>query len=587
VLDVVIRGGSIVDGSGAPPTSGDVGVRDGRIVAVGEVDEPARREIDADGGLVTPGWVDVHTHYDGQATWDDAFEPSASNGVTSLVMGNCGVGFAPVRPDDVDALIDLMEGVEDIPGAALHVGMPWGEWETFSEYLDLLAGREYALDIGAHIAHGALRFYVMGARGAANEDATVADMAEMTRLTEEALRAGALGVSTSRTIGHRSVSGEPVPGTFAARDELLALAEGLKRAGHGVFEAIVAGTIGSLEGLGGERATPLEEVPLLDDISRHSGRPVTFTVAQLFEFPDHWRQVIDAAAEANAAGSDLRPQIIPRSVTIMTSLDTYHLFRGRPNYEKIAAMPLADRVAEMRRPEVRAAIIADGLAASSSPDLSDNLTALFAVALPLTFPLTDPVDYEPTLDQSVMATAMAMGKTPEEHMYDLLLEDEGRAFYAVLGSNFVDGSLGVCREMLLEPHTVTGLSDAGAHVNLISDCSASTFHLTHWGRDRSRGERLPIELLVRKLSHGNASLYGLADRGLLKEGLRADINVIDMDRLRIRTPELRYDLPTGASRILQAAEGYVATMVAGTVTREHDVDTGARPGRLIRGPQAV
>lgn len=586
MLDVVIRGGSIVDGSGAPPTTGDVGVRDGRIVAVGEVDEPARREIDADGAIVTPGWVDVHTHYDGQATWDDAFEPSASNGVTSLVMGNCGVGFAPVRPDDVDALIDLMEGVEDIPGAALHVGMPWGSWETFGEYLDLLAGREYALDIGAHIAHGALRFYVMGERGAANEDATPEDLAEMTRLTEEAMRAGALGVSTSRTIGHRSMSGEPVPGTFAVEEELLALAEGLRRVGHGVFEAIVAGTIGSLQGLGGERATPIEEVPLLDAISRHSGRPVTFTVAQLFETPDHWREVIDAAAAANATGSDLRPQIIPRSVTIMTSLDTYHLFRGRPSYEKIKDLPLAERVAEMRRPEVRATILADGLAATSSPDLSDNLTALFAVALPLTFPLTDPVDYEPTMDRSVMATAMAAGKTPEEHMYDLLLEDEGRAFYAVLGSNFVNGTLDVCREMLLEPHTVTGLSDAGAHVNLISDCSASTFHLTHWGRDRSRGETLPIELLVRKLSHGNASLYGLDDRGLVKEGLRADLNVIDMERLRIRRPELRHDLPTGASRILQAAEGYVATLVAGAVTREHDADTGARPGRLIRGPQA-
>ncbi len=585
MLDVVIRGGSIVDGSGAAPVGGDVGVRDGRIVAVGEVDEPSRREIDADGAAVTPGWVDVHTHYDGQATWDDALEPSASNGVTSLVMGNCGVGFAPVRPDDVDALIDLMEGVEDIPGAALHVGMPWGSWESFGEYLDLLAGREYALDVGAHVAHGALRFYVMGERGAANEDATADDLKEMARLATEALRAGALGVSTSRTIGHRSMSGEPVPGTFAAGEELLALAGALKDAGHGVFEAIVAGTIGALPGLGGERATPIEEVPLLEAVSRTSGRPVTFTVAQLFEDPDHWRLVVDEAAAANARGADLRPQIIPRSVTIMTSLDTYHLFRGRPTYEKIAALPLAERVAEMRRSEVREAILGEALAAQSSPDLSNNLTALFSVALPLTFPLVDPVDYEPTFDQSVAAVAMAQGKSPEEHMYDLLLEDEGSAFYAVLGSNFVSGSLEVCREMLLADHTVTGLSDAGAHVNLISDCSASTFHLTHWGRDRTRGETLPVELLVRKLSHGNASLYGLDDRGLVAEGLRADLNVIDMGRLRIRRPELRHDLPTGASRILQAAEGYVATLVAGEVTREHDQDTGARPGRLIRGPQ--
>jgi N-acyl-D-aspartate/D-glutamate deacylase len=587
MLDAVIRGGSIVDGSGRPPVTGDVGVRDGRIVSVGErIDEPARGEVDADGCIVTPGWVDVHTHYDGQVTWDDALEPSASNGVTSVVMGNCGVGFAPVRSGDVDALIDLMEGVEDIPGAALHVGMPWGRWETFGDYLDLLAGREYAIDIGTQLAHGALRFYVMGERGAANEDATAEDLAEMSRLTTEALEAGALGLSTSRTIGHRSKSGRPVPGTFAATDELLALAEGMKAAGSGVFEAIVAGTIGPLPGLGGERATPLEEVPLLTAVSKTSGRPVTFTIAQLFDDPDHWRKVVDAAAVANSEGARLHPQIIPRSVTLMTNLDTYHLFWGRPTYDKIASLPLAQRVVEMRRTEVRDAILAERPTVGS-PDLSANLTSLFAVALPLTFPLTEPVNYEPTLDQSVMATAMAAGVDPEAHMYDLLLADEGRAFYAILGSNFVNGSLDVCREMLLEPHTVTGLSDAGAHVTLISDCSASTFHLTHWARDRSRGEKVPVEHLVAKLTRGNASLYGLEDRGLLAPGLRADINVIDFENLAIAAPELRFDLPTGASRILQAASGYVATMVNGTVTRSHDADTGARPGRLIRGPQTA
>lgn len=586
MLDAVIKGGTIVDGTGAPSRTGDVGVRDGTIVAVGHrIDDRARQVIDADGGLVTPGWVDVHTHYDGQATWDDAFEPSASNGVTSLVMGNCGVGFAPVRAGDVDSLIDLMEGVEDIPGAALHVGMPWGAWESFPEYLDVLDGRHYALDIGAQLAHGALRFYVMGERGAANEDATAADLEAMTHLTYEALVAGAVGVTTSRTIGHRSMSGQPVPGTFAAADELLALAEGLRRAGAGVFEAILSGTIGTLPGLGGERATPLLELPLLAAVSQTSGRPATFTVAQLFEDPDHWRLVIEAAAEANAAGADLHPQIIPRSVTIMTSLDTYHLFRGRPTYEKVATLPLAERVAEMRRPEVRAAILGERLAAEGAPDLSGNLTSLFSVALPLTFPLTEPLDYEPPLDTSVAAQAAAAGISPEEHMYDLLLAEEGRAFYAVLGSNFVGGTLDACRDMLLAPHTVTGLSDAGAHVNLISDCSASTFHLTHWARDRTRGETLPLELLVHKLSGANAALYGLDDRGVLAPGKRADLNVIDFDRLAIRAPELRHDLPTGASRILQGADGYVATMVRGTVTRDHDRDTGARPGRLIRGPR--
>ena len=501
-------------------------------------------------------------------------------------MGNCGVGFAPVRPDDVDALIDLMEGVEDIPGAALHVGMPWGEWETFPEYLDLLADRPFAIDVGTQLAHGALRFYVMGERGAANEDATAEDLAAMGRLVTEALEAGALGITTSRTIGHRSSSGRPVPGTFAAEAELLALAEGMKAAGRGVFEAIVAGTIGRLEGLGGERSTPIEEVPLLTAVSHASGRPVTFTVAQLFEDPDHWRQVLDATAEANAAGADLHPQVIPRSVTIMTNLDAYHLFRGRPTYEKLHALPLAERVAEMRRPEVRDAILAER-SEPGAPDLSDNLSALFAVALPLTFPLVEPLDYEPDMASSVAAQAAIEGVDAQEKMYDLLLEDEGKAFYAVLGSNFVGGSLEVCREMLADPHTVTGLSDAGAHVNLISDCSASTFHLTHWARDRTRGEQLPLELLVAKLTSGNARLYGLDDRGVLAPGRRADLNVIDMDALAISAPFLRHDLPAGASRILQPARGYEATMVAGTLTRRHDVDTGARPGRLVRGPQTA
>jgi len=586
MLDVVIRGGSVVDGTGAPAYTADVGVRDGRIVDIGTVREPADQVVDADGALVTPGWVDVHTHYDGQVTWDDALEPSASNGVTTLVMGNCGVGFAPARPRDHDALIDLMEGVEDIPGSALSVGMPWGSWETFPEYLDLLDRNSYAVDVAAQIAHGALRFYVMGERGAANEDATAEDIAAMSALVGEAMAAGAVGFTTSRTIGHKARTGRPVPGTYAPDEEVLAFARALGSAGHGVFEAIVAGTIGSLERLGGERAKPIDELPLLVAASRASGRPVTFTVAQLFEDPDHWRLVLDAAAEANRHGAQLRPQIIPRSVTIMTSLDTYHLFMGRPTYRKIADLPLAERVAEMRRPEVRRAILAEEAVSEGPNDFSALVVELFVPALPVTFPLTDPVQYEPTFDDSVWATATAAGIDPVEHMYDLLLAEEGTAFYALLGSNFVNGTLDVCREMLLDPNTVTGLSDAGAHVNLISDCSASTFHLTHWARDRTAGDRLPLELLVHKLSGANAALYGFADRGSLEVGKRADVNVIDFERLRILPPVLRHDLPTGVSRILQPAEGYLATLVAGEVTRRDDADTGARPGRLVRGSAA-
>jgi N-acyl-D-aspartate/D-glutamate deacylase len=578
--DVVIRGGLIVDGTGAAPRPGDVAVKDGRIVEVGTVSGKGGREIEADGAIVTPGFVDVHTHYDGQVTWDDALEPSAANGVTTLVMGNCGVGFAPVRNTDHDALVDLMEGVEDIPGTALSVGMPWGEWESFPEYLSVLNARRFALDVAAQIPHGSLRFYVMGERGAANEDATADDLAEMARLVEEAMAAGAVGFTTSRTIGHRSKSGHPVPGTFAADEELLAIAGAMRRGGRGVFEAIVAGTIGSLERLGGERSKMIDEVPMLEAVARESGRPVTFTLAQLFEDPDHWRLVLDAVTRANAEGLDLRPQVIPRSVTIMTSLDAYHLFMGRPTYEKIASLPLAQRVAEMRRPEVREKILAERPPVEGPKDFSAMIVQLYEAALPVTFSLRYPIDYEPEFTDSVAARATALGLDPVAYMYDLLLEDEGRAFYALFGSNFVSGSLEVCREMMLDPSTVTGLSDAGAHVNLISDCSVSTFHLTHWARDRRRGERLPLELLVHKLSGRNAALYGFDDRGVIEVGRRADLNVIDFENLRILEPELRHDLPTGASRILQGAEGYLATMVAGTITRERDTDTGERPGRL-------
>jgi N-acyl-D-aspartate/D-glutamate deacylase len=585
--DLVIAGGTVVDGTGAPPFTADVALDDGRIVEIGRISGAARQRIDANGALVTPGWIDVHTHYDGQVTWDDAIEPSAANGVTTVVMGNCGVGFAPVRPSDHDALIDLMEGVEDIPGTALAVGMPWGKWETFADYLDVVAASHYAVNVAAQVAHGAVRFYVMGERGAANEDASAEDLEAMARVVSDAMAAGAVGFTTSRTVGHRARSGRPVPGTFAAEAELVAIAQALRAARHGVFEAIVAGTIGSLEPLGGERATMLEELPLLRAVATASGRPVTFTVAQLFEDPDNWRAILDAAAAASASGAALRPQVIPRSVTVMTSLDTYHLFMFRPTYRRLADLPLPARVAELRKPEVRAAILSETDALDGQPNGAAALMMLFANALPVTFPLTEPIQYEPTIDSSVFMQALALGIDAPAHMYDLLLADEGRTFYAVLGSNYVAGNLEVCREMMLDPNTVTGLSDAGAHVNLISDCSASTFHLTHWGRDRTVGERLPIELLVRKLSAVNADLYGFTDRGAVRVGKRGDLNVIDFDRLRIRAPELRYDLPAGASRILQAADGYVATVVNGVVTRQHDVDTGERPGRLVRGAAAA
>jgi N-acyl-D-aspartate/D-glutamate deacylase len=582
MFDLVITGGRVVDGTGAEPFSADVAIADGRIVEIGTISQPSARRIDADGAIVTPGFVDVHTHYDGQVTWDDALEPSASNGVTTVVMGNCGVGFAPVRENDHETLVDLMEGVEDIPGSALSVGMPWGTWESFAQYLDVVGSRSYAIDVAAQLAHGALRLYVMGERGLANEDATTEDIAQMSALVREAMAAGAVGFTTSRTIGHKSRSKQPVPGTFAADEEVIALARAVGAGGHGVFEAIVAGTIGQLERLGGERAKPIDEMPLLEAVSQASGRPVTFTTVQLFEDPDHWRLILDAAQRANARGANLRPQIIPRSVTIMTNLDTYHLFSGRPTYSKIADLPLAQRVAEMRRPEVRRAILDESAHREITTDFTGFILEVFEPALPLTFALSEPLNYEPDLSTSVYAQAMALNKSPVEHMYDLLLEDEGRAFYALLGSNYVNGSLDVCREMLLADHTVSGLSDAGAHVNLISDCSVSTFHLTHWVRDRSRGERVALKDVVRKLSANNAELYGFSDRGTIELGQRADLNVIDLEALTIHRPTLRHDLPTGAARILQGASGYLATTVNGVPTRLHDVDTGERPGALVR-----
>jgi len=580
--DIVISGATIVDGTGTAAFSGDVTVTDGIITQVGgKADGAAKRRVVADGMTLTPGWVDVHTHYDGQVTWDEDLEPSATNGVTTLVMGNCGVGFAPVRPGQEAPLIELMEGVEDIPGSALAEGIPWGAWETFPQYLDYLATRRYAIDVGTQIAHGALRFYAMGQRGVDNLDATPDEIADMARIVGQAMHAGALGFSTSRTIGHRSLSGTPVPGTFAADDELMAIASAM---GRGVFEAIPAGTVGALEALGGERAKPVEEVMKFAEVSRSSGRPVTFTTIQIAEDVDHWREVLETVSLENAKGARLRPQIAPRAVTVMTSLDTYHMFMRKVTYlRELAHLPLAERVREMRKPEMKAAILADRSVPSENAGSMQAVVGLYARALSATFPLNFPIDYEPTRGESVVSRAHALGVSAESLMYDLLLEDQGRAFYAIFGSNFARANLDASHEMLLHPDTVTGLSDAGAHVNFICDCTMPTFHLTHWVRDRSRGPRLGLEFAVKKLSKTNADLYGLTDRGSIEVGKRADLNLVDLDNLAIQAPFVRYDLPAGGSRVLQPSTGYKATMVNGVITRFDDIDTGERPGRLVRG----
>jgi N-acyl-D-aspartate/D-glutamate deacylase len=581
MLDYLIKGATIVDGTGAPKKTGDLGVRDGKIVARGRVDEAARETIDADGALATPGWIDVHTHYDGQVTWDDQIDPSASHGVTTVVMGNCGVGFAPVLPGGEDELIDLMEGVEDIPGTALHEGMPWGAWESFPEYMDFLATREYALDIGAQLAHGALRNYVMGQRGRDNEDPTAEDMAEMTRQVEEAMRAGALGFTTSRTIGHRSMGGVPVPGTFAEEEELLALAEAMQRVGSGVFELIPASTIGKLEAMGGEKKTLAEEFELIRKIGR-VGRPVTFTTLQIPDFPDDWQDFLKGSAEENAKGSNLRPQVASRPIGLVTSIQTYHMFSRRETYMKIAHLPLAERIREMSKSEVRSAILKDSDIPVDAPGAMANVHLLLGEVSPFLFPINSPIDYEPDPSGMFGALAAAANKNVHEFVYDFLIQNGGKSFAIVLGSNYLSFNHDVIRTMLMDPNTVTGLSDAGAHVNLIFDAVAPTYQLTHWVRDRSRGERLPLEFIIEKQTRNNAELYSLHDRGTLEIGKRADFNLIDFDNLQLGELEVRHDLPAGGSRILQGATGYLGTWVNGVRTRANDTDTGARPGRLVR-----
>ena len=586
MLDHLIKDARIVDGTGAPAENGDLGIRDGQIVERGQIREDAKEVIHANGALATPGWVDIHTHYDGQVTWDDQVDPSASHGVTTVVMGNCGVGFAPVPPGGERELIELMEGVEDIPGTALYEGMPWGAWETFPQYLDFLASREYALDVGAQLAHGSLRNYVMGQRGRDNETATSEDLQRMSDLVEEAMRAGALGFTSSRTTGHRSIAGDPVPGTYAEESELMALAKAMDRAGSGVFELIPASTIGKLEAIGGERFSLTEEFDLIKRIGRACSRPLTFTTVQVPDNPTEWERILASSAEENANGSNLRPQVAARPIGFVTSLDTYHMFQRRETYMKIAHLPLAERAREMHKPEIKAAILGDADVPVENAGAMANIHNLMRETAAFVIPIGDPVDYEPELSQVLGATAIAEKRDVADVMYDFLISENGEAYAILMGANYLAGNHDVIHTMLSDPHTVTGLSDAGAHVNLIFDAVAPTYQLIHWARDRKRGPKLPIEHIVHKQTNNNAQLYGMHDRGSLEVGKRADLNLIDFDNLSLGALKAHRDLPAGGSRILQSASGYIATFVNGVRTRADDVDTGARPGRVVRPGQA-
>ncbi len=576
MYDLLIRNGTVVDGTGADRFVADVAIENGRIAAIGpELVGEAAEEIDADGLLVTPGFVDVHTHYDGQATWDETLEPSSLHGVTTLVMGNCGVGFAPVRPGTEEWLIQLMEGVEDIPGAALSEGIRW-TWETFPEYLDALDERRWSVDVGTQIPHGAVRAYVMGERGARNEPADPDEIEQMAEIVKEAIAAGALGVSTSRTLGHRAMDGEPVPGTFAAEDELFGMGRALRDGGGGVFELAPAGAAGL------DVVAPMKEIDWMRRLSAETGQPVTFAMLQVGTAPDLWKEQMAISLAAADEGARLHPQVAGRPFGVLIGFQTCHPLMLRPTYRARAHLPIDERIVELRRPEVRAAILSedDGPREGS---LNEGVAMLAADMLDRLFVLGDPPDYEPTYDRSVAGMAEAAGVSPEEAAYDAFCAEDGRALLMLPLFNYVEGTHDVIREQLTHPQAVVGLGDGGAHCGLICDASLPTTMISHWTRDRSRGERLELEWVVRKQTRDTAALFGMSDRGTVEVGKRADLNVIDHDRLNLRTPELVHDLPAGGRRLVQRADGYVATIVAGEVTRRDGVDTGARPGRLVRG----
>jgi N-acyl-D-amino-acid deacylase len=588
MFDLKITGGTVVDGTGAERYQADIGIKDGVITDVvrrgandpemaGLETADAAETVDATGHVVAPGFVDIHTHYDGQVSWDALLEPSSGHGVTTVVTGNCGVGFAPVRPGTEDWLIKLMEGVEDIPGTALTEGITW-DWETYPEYLDAIGKQKFSIDVGSQVAHGAVRAYAMGARGAHNEPATPDDIAAMSRLVQEAVEAGALGFSTSRTLAHRAMDGEPVPGTFAAEEELFALGHAMAAGGQAVFELAPQGAAGE------DIVGPKRELEWMRRLGGEIDRPLSFALIQVDADPNLWREQLDLSAAAHAAGSRLYPQIAARPFGMMIGFQGHHGFTHRPTYRRLKAEcsreELAQRLAD---PAVKAAILSEHDLPVDTTQLFDGMFAMVQHSLGRLYALGDPPDYEPTPDRTVTAIAKARGEDPLSTLYDLMLESNATAMLMLPLFNYADGNHDAIREMMLHPAGVLGLSDGGAHCGMICDASYPTFLLTHWARDRHRGEKLSLEYVIRKQSRDTAYLFGLGDRGTIEPGKKADVNVIDMDALTLHPAAMAWDLPAGGNRILQGASGYAATIVSGTVTRRKDVDTGARPGRLVRG----
>jgi N-acyl-D-aspartate/D-glutamate deacylase len=566
--DIVIRGGTIVDGTGQAPFTGDVAIAGSRIAGVGGKQGPARREIDANGLLVTPGWVDVHTHYDGQAMWDPLLAPSCWHGVTTVMFGNCGVGFAPVKKEHRGALMDLMEGVEEIPNPVLAAGLTW-EWESFPEFMDALERRPRAIDIAAQFAHLPLRVYVMGDRAVRREPATADDIAEMRRLTIEALRSGAFGFTTSRTDSHKTPDGDLVPSRDADATELLGIGSALSAAGSGAF------------GVNSDFDDEAYEFAWMTKLARETGRPVWFLLTDRYQDPARWRRLIKGVHDARADGLSLTAQIAGRPIGVMMGVGTaLNPFNVRPSYHAIERLPIAEQRARLRDPQVRRQILAE------APSLADveklgQFRQVVVNRWDLFFPMGNPPDYEPAPEKSIAAIAARTGRPPDEVAYDYITEADAQYLWFPV-VNYVTGDHEPIREMLDDPACLLGLSDGGAHCTSVVDAGLPTFMLTHWSRDRRRGPKLPLEAMVKRQTSETAEFFGLTDRGRLAPGLRADVNLIDYGRLQVQKPELVHDMPAGGRRFVQKVDGYEATIVAGAPLFERGEHTGALPGRLIR-----
>jgi N-acyl-D-aspartate/D-glutamate deacylase len=567
--DLLIRGGTVVDGTGAHAQRADVAVKGERVLAVGPaLKAHAPEVIDATGLLVTPGFVDIHTHYDGQATWEHTLGPSTEHGVTTVLTGNCGVGFAPCRPEDRDRLVKLMEGIEDLPEIVLSSGIPWN-WQSFPEYLDALAARRYDCDIATQVPHAALRVFAMGRRAVDREEATPEDRALMARLAREAIEAGALGFATSRTINHRASDGIPVPTLTAAEEELTAIGETLGALGRGVLQLV------------SDFADCDTELPMLRRIAERAGRPMSVSLMQWHHVPEKWRTVLDWIERCNADGVCIRAQVSGRPIGLNLGWQlSFNPFSYTPSFREISALPWPERLARLRDPAVRARIVNDTPEPSGFP--GEGLMRLWTGI----YPLGEQPFYEPTADQSVAALAAARGVRPAELAYDLLMAQDGEAMLMAPTVNFAGNSLEAARQMLRHPDALYGLGDGGAHLGFLCDASLPTHMLQYWVRDRLRGERIPLEEVVHGWTQRTASAVGLLDRGVIAAGYKADINLIDAKAVALLPPRVRHDLPAGGRRMVQGARGYVATIVSGTVVRREGVHTGALPGRVVRGAQA-